>query len=203
MKKNKRLWDNRYDTDEYVYGIEPNQFLMQNIEHIPKGKVLCVADGEGRNGVWLAEQGYDVISIDYSKAAIHKIKKLADENGVNINTICTDLLNYDFGKNKYDGIVSIFSHFNADETRSLLLKYIAALKPNGVFITEVFAKEQLPLESGGPKDINLLYDTKLFSDTLSTMQKIILKKDIIWLHEGSLHEGKAVVVRGIFKKSQE
>ena len=160
MKYGPDKWDERYGVDEYVYGREPNLFLKQNVKVIPKGNVLCIADGEGRNGVWLVKQGYSVTSIDFSPKAIEKINRLAQKNEVSIKTICVDLLNYKFGENIYDGIISIFSHFKVDDTNKLHHKYFNALKPNGVFIMEVFAKEQLPLKTGGPKDISLLYDTQ-------------------------------------------
>ena len=119
MKYGPNKWDERYSTNEFVYGKEPNLFLKQNVDVIPKGKVLCVADGEGRNGVFLAQLGYDVTSIDFSQQAIEKTKILAKENNVSVNTICANLLDFDFGKNKYDGIISIYSHFNIDDTNSL------------------------------------------------------------------------------------
>ena len=203
MKYGPDKWDERYGVEEYIYGKEPNLFLKQNFKVIPKRNVLCIADGEGRNGVWLAKQGYSVTSIDFSPAAIEKINRLAQGNNLSIKTICADLLNYDFGNNKYDGIVSIFSHFKIDDTNKLHYKYINALKPNGVFMMEVFAKEQLPLKTGGPKDILLLYDTQDIQDSFPTGKIELLKKDVVYLHEGDMHEGKAVVVRAIIRKPSD
>ena len=203
MKYGFDKWDKRYGVDEYVYGKEPNLFLKENFKKIPKGDILCVADGEGRNGVWLAKQGYSVTSIDYSQNAIEKISSLAKENNVSIKTICADLLNYDFGNTKYDGIISIFSHFKVDDTNKLHHKYFNALKPNGVFIMEVFAKEQLPLKTGGPKDISLLYDTQVIQNSFPSGKIELLKKDVAYLHEGDMHDGKAVVVRAIIRKPSD
>ncbi len=196
-------WDERYGVEEYVYGKEPNLFLKQNVNEIPKGNVLCVADGEGRNGVWLAKQGYSVTSIDFSPKAIEKVNSLAQENNVSINTFCADLLNYDLGNNKYDGIISIFSHFNLDDINKLHSKYYNALKLNGVFFMEAFAKEQLPLNTGGPKNIELLYNTEDIKNSFPDGKIELLKKDIVYLHEGDLHDGKAVVVRAIIIKSSD
>ena len=175
-------------------------FVKGNYNKIPKGNILCVADGEGRNGVWLAKQGYKVTSIDFSCKAIDKIERLAMINNISIKTICDDLLNHKFSTNKYDGIISIFSHFNAEETNHLHQKYYDALKSNGVFIMEAFAKEQLPLNTGGPKDLSLLYDTNDIKNSFPNGKIELLKKDIIYIHEGNLHNGKAVVVRAIIKK---
>jgi cyclopropane fatty-acyl-phospholipid synthase-like methyltransferase len=164
---------------------------------------LCVADGEGRNGVFLAKNGFEVTSIDFSQEALDKADKFATDSSVSIETICADLLNYDFGENKFDGIISIFSHFNKNETNDLHKKYFDALKPGGVFIMEAFAKEQLPLDSGGPKNIDLLYDTEDIESSFPEGDFQMLKKDIVYLHEGELHDGKAVVVRAIVQKPME
>jgi len=203
MKYGPDKWDERYGVEEYIYGKEPNLFLKQNVNSIPKGNVLCIADGEGRNGVWLARQGYRATSIDFSPKAIEKINRLAQENNVSIKTICTDLLNYDFGENKYDGVVSIFAHFNVDEINKLHYKYFNALKPNGVFMMEVFAKEQLQLQTGGPKDISLLFDIHDIQKSFPSGKIELLKKDVVYLHEGQIHDGKAVVVRAIVQKPSE
>ena len=200
MKYGSNKWDERYGVDEYVYSKEPNLFLKENFKKIPKGNVLCVADGEGRNGVWLAKNGYNVTSIDFSPKAIEKTNKLAQEYNVSINTKCGDLLNYNFGENKYDGIVSIFAHFKIEEMNTLHSQYLRALKPNGIFFMEVFAKEQLLLKTGGPKDIALLYDTKDIKNSFPNAEIELLKKDIVYLHEGDMHDGKAMVVRAIIRK---
>ena len=203
MKYGPDKWDERYNVDEYVYGKEPNLFLKENFKKIPKGNVLCVADGEGRNGVWLAKNGYNVTSIDFSPKAIEKTNRLAQENNVSINTKCGDLLDYNFGKNKYDGIVSIFAHFKVEEMNKLHSQYLRALKPNGIFFLEVFAKEQLPLKTGGPKDISLLYDTQDIQNSIPSGKIELLKNDVVYLHEGDMHDGKAIVVRAIIRKPSD
>ncbi|MFC1785137.1 class I SAM-dependent methyltransferase [Candidatus Neomarinimicrobiota bacterium] len=200
MKYGPDKWDERYGVDKYVYGKAPNLFLKENFKVIPTGNVLCVADGEGRNGVWLAKNGYNVTSIDFSPKAVEKTNRLAKENNVSIKTICNDLLNYDFGENKYDGIVAIFGHFKIDEINKLHSKYFKALKQNGVFFMEVFAKEQIQLNTGGPKNIELLYDIEDIRNSFPNGNIELLKKDIVFLHEGDLHDGKAVVVRAIIRK---
>ena len=102
------MWDERYSPDEYVYGKAPNQFLEENYNAIPKGKVLSLAEGEGRNAVFLAKQGYSVTAVDASQVGLSKAKKLAEENGVELELIRGDLVDFDIGENKWDGIVSIF-----------------------------------------------------------------------------------------------
>jgi len=200
MKYGPNKWDERYSATEFVYGKAPNSFLNENNDVIPMGKILCVADGEGRNGVFLAKRGYEVTSIDFALQGLEKTKLLAKENNVSVNTICADLLEFDFSNNEYDGIISIYSHFNIVDTISLHKKYYDALKPNGVFFMEAFAKEQLPLDTGGPKNIDLLYNIDDVENSFPIGKIELLKKDIIYLHEGKLHDGKAVVVRAIVRK---
>ncbi len=196
-------WDERYGVNEFIYGKEPNLFLRQNTDVIPKGKVLCLADGEGRNGVWLTQKGYDVTSIDFSSQAIEKSKRLANDNNITINYICADILNYDFGTEQYEGIVSIFSHFKINDMNILHQKYYDALKPNGIFLMEAFAREQLPLDTGGPKDIRLLYNIDEVKKSFPVGDIELLRKDIVYLHEGELHDGKAIVVRAVIRKSSK
>jgi len=203
LKYDADKWDERFASIEFVYGTEPNEFLKQNISALKIGKALCVADGEGRNGVFLAKNGFEVTSIDFSQEALDKAQKFAVENSVNIYTICSDLLKFEFGKSKYSAVVSIFSHFNKNDTLRLHQKYFDALKPGGVFLMEAFAKEQLPLNTGGPKNIDLLYNINDIKESFPDGQFEILKKDIVYLHEGELHDGKAVVVRAIVKKPME
>jgi len=141
-----------------------------------------------------------VTSIDFAPQALEKTKLLAKENNVTVTTICADLLEFDFSENEYNGIISIYSHFNIENTIELHKKYYDALKSEGVFFIEAFAKEQLPLKSGGPKDINLLYNIDGIEKSFPNGKFVMLKKDIIYLHEGELHDGKAIVVRAIVRK---
>lgn len=102
------MWDERYRSKEYAYGTEPNQFLKQNFHHLPKGRILSLAEGEGRNAVFLAQQGYSVTAVDTSIVGLHKAQKWAEANGVTVNWVHADLADYDFGNHEWDGIVSIF-----------------------------------------------------------------------------------------------
>jgi SAM-dependent methyltransferase len=193
-------WNTRYESEEYVYGTEPNAFLQTQAHRIPSGAVLCVADGEGRNGVWLARQGYAVTSIDYSPVGLEKARKLAARYGVAVELIEADLLAYDFGQERYTGIVSIYSHFAREDMLPLHRKYAQALKPGGVLILEAFSKQQLQYASGGPKDIRLLYSVEDVRTSFSELEELYLKEEIVTLDEGPLHRGQAAVVRGVFRK---
>src|SRR5699024_3760235 len=122
------MWDQRYQAAEFAYGTEPNEFLAAEYARIPKGgKVLCVAEGEGRNAVFLAKQGYVVTAGDQSSVGMTKAQDLADKNGVNITTVVADLADYDLGKNTWDGIVSIAAHVPPQLRKQLHAQVVQAL----------------------------------------------------------------------------
>ncbi|NQV38915.1 MAG: class I SAM-dependent methyltransferase [Candidatus Marinimicrobia bacterium] len=193
-------WNERYDTDEFVYGMEPNQFLVEAEPSFTGKKILCVADGEGRNGVWLANKGYDVTSIDYAQSGIDKISRYADTQGVSLNLKCTDLFEHNLSKDYYDGIVIIYSHFDEKDSTILFKKYKISLRPSGLIIFECFSKNQIENKSGGPKNIDLLYNLDFIKSSFSDMEIIQCKENVIVLEEGPLHQGKADVIRLIAKK---
>ena len=154
------MWDQRYSAAEYAYGTQPNTFLAENIHHLPKGNVLCLAEGEGRNAVFLAKNGYMVTAVDSSIVGLNKAKKLADENGVTVNCIHADLANYYLGENKWDGIVSIFCPLPPSIRQQLYLKVQAGLKPNGVFLLEAYTPEQIKFGTGGGNSVDLMQSKK-------------------------------------------
>jgi SAM-dependent methyltransferase len=153
----KEYWNNRFSTAEYVFGKEPNDFLKQELDKITPGKVLFIAAGEGRNAVYAAQQGWQVDAIDYSETAKEKALKLATENNVQINYQIADIFNYSFPIEIYDVIVSIHFHCKEDLRDKFNAKLISALKPQGKIILQVFDKAQIKKDSGGPKDITMLY----------------------------------------------
>ena len=131
------MWDQRYNEEGFAYGIDPNDFLKSEYSRIPKGgRVLCLAEGEGRNAVFLAKQGYAVTAIDQSSVGLEKAKNLAIENGVQISTIVADLTDYDFGNEIWDGIVSIAAHVPPGLRKKLHGQVFSSLKRGGVFILE-------------------------------------------------------------------
>lgn len=202
-------WNERFSTDEYVYGKEPNIFLKEFFEansQLFKNPVLMLGDGEGRNGVFLAKQGLDVTSLDFAEKGLEKAKKLAEENNVKIKTILADVNEFDFGENAWGTIVMIYLHLFPDERLKLYEKVKRALISGGIFFLEAFSKEQLNYDSGGPKDLDLLFDKKeldeVFSNNSDKMNFEILHSEqkVVVLHEGRLHEGEGSVVRFVCKK---
>lgn len=191
------MWDERYATEEYVYGAEPNDFLKINIDAIPKGRVLSLAEGEGRNAVFLAKQGYSVTAVDSSSVGLDKAKKLAKENGVNIEFIYSDLAEYDVGQSQWDGIISIFCPLPPSLRKPLHKKVVRGLKQNGVFLLEAYTPKQLEYGTGGGNSVELMQSL----DSLSSELKGISFKHLLELErqviEGVYHTGIAAVVQAI------
>ncbi|MBI5790050.1 MAG: class I SAM-dependent methyltransferase [Rhodocyclales bacterium] len=151
------FWNQRYGKEEFAYGVEPNDFLVEHARQIkPGGRVLCLADGEGRNGVWLATQGHAVTSVDIAAEGMAKARRLAAEQGVALSTEVADLAGYDLGRETWDGIVSIFMHLPTRLRREVFARAVAALRPGGVVLFEAYAKGQLGRGTGGPPEIDLL-----------------------------------------------
>jgi SAM-dependent methyltransferase len=194
------MWDERYSAEEYAYGTNPNKFLEANVSSIPKGKVLSLAEGEGRNAVFLAKQGYSVTAVDSSLVGLNKARKLAEENGVIVEFIHTDLAEYDLGENKWDGIVSIFCPLPSSIRKQLHKKVEAALKRNGVFLLEAYTPAQLKYGTGGGNSVDVMQSKESLSLELAGLKfkyLIELERDVV---EGVYHTGIGAVVQAIASK---
>lgn len=196
------MWDQRFSSDEYIYGTEPNEFLRENAAVIPKGDILCLAEGEGRNAVFLAKQGYRVTAVDISAEGIKKTEKLAGENGVTVNTIVANLADFDPGREKWDGVISIFGHVPPDIRRSLHRRVVDSLKENGVFLSEMYRPYQLNYGTGGPPVVELLVSVEQFREELSGLQFELLREVDREIVEGSLHTGMGAVSQVIGRASR-
>ncbi len=195
------MWDERYAAEHYIYGTKPNKFLAQNFTEIPKGKVLCLADGEGRNSVFLARQGYNVTAVDASATGIEKARKLAQDNKVNVDYIHADLAHYKLAAEQWEGIVSIFCHIPADIRIPLHQNIITALKPQGILLLEAYTPEQLKHGTGGPPTAELTMTADILKQELKGLEFNLLQeleRDIV---EGSHHTGLGAVVQAIARKN--
>ncbi|MEI6228122.1 MAG: class I SAM-dependent methyltransferase [Methylophilaceae bacterium] len=194
------MWDERYSAEAYAYGKNPNQFLEENYKVIPKGKVLSLAEGEGRNAVFLAKQGYIVTAVDSSQIGLEKARKLAEENEVSIELINADLADFDLGDHEWDGIVSIFCPLPSALRKKLHKKVVAGLKTNGVYLIEAYTPEQLKHDTGGGKSVDLMCTKESLSHELIGLKfkhLIELERDIV---EGIYHTGVGAVVQAIASK---
>ena len=191
-----RDWDDRYAASDYLFGTAPNDFLKTVAHQLaPNSQILCLADGEGRNGVYLAAQGHTVTAVDQSRVGLKKAKKLAQQKQVSIETIKADLAEYDIGVESWDCIVSIFFHIPSEVRANIYPRIIAALKPGGILILESYTPNQLNHKTGGPptSDLMLTKDqlTQYFSEmNLEHLQE--LEREVI---EGTGHTGLASVVQ--------
>jgi len=196
------MWDERYASDEYAYGTSPNTFLAENFASIPEGRILSLAEGEGRNAVFLARQGYSVTAVDASAVGLAKAGKLAEKHGVVIECVHADLAHYDIGENAWDGIVSIFCPVPSAVRKELHRRVVAGLKPNGVLLLEAYTPDQLKHGTGGGKSPDLMMTADALRAELTGLEfqhLVELEREII---EGSYHTGIGAVVQAIASKER-
>jgi SAM-dependent methyltransferase len=194
------MWDERYSSEEYIYGKDPNEFLANAVDKIPKGKVLCIAEGEGRNAVFLAERGYDVLAVDSSAVGLGKAHKLARERGVTIETIVCDLAHFDIEPEQWDGIVSIFAHVPPQVRKELHQKIVNGLRTGGTLILEAYRPDQLKYKTGGPPTAEFMMTLQGLEEELAGLNfdyGVELDRDVV---EGKFHTGKGAVVQIIGMK---
>ena len=194
------FWNARYAEPGFAYGTEPNAFLASQRKYLQPGmKALAVADGEGRNGVWLAQQGLDVLSVDGSAVGLRKAQELAKSRGVSIRTELADLTRWQWPENEFDIVAAIFIHFPPEHRARMHEKMRRALKPGGVLIMEAFTPEQLKYKTGGPPVREMLYTVEMVREEFSKGEILLLQQMLTDLHEGPYHRGTASVVRLIVK----
>lgn len=194
-------WDERFSAKDYVYGKEPNEFVVEAARVIPSGaKVLCIAEGEGRNAVYLASLGYDVTAWDYAPAGLEKTKRLAIEKDVVVHTELRDLANVRWEEGQWDAVVHIFGHFPKEVMTSTLAGIQTALKPDGFYISELYTTEQLQYGTGGPRNSAMLIDPKEMLAEFEGYFVTHFHVGEVTREEGELHTGTAHVVQSIFKK---
>jgi len=188
------FWDERYGVEEYVYGKEPNDFVRAEAHRIPRGRVLCIAEGEGRNAVFLAGLGHEVTMVDQSAPGLAKAERLAKERGVSITTVQADLATWT-PTGTYDGVVATFAHFPPDVRRRVHGWIPRALRPGGAFVLEAYTPAQLAFDTGGPKDEAMLMTLAGLREELAPLELEIgreLERDV---HEGIFHGGRSATVQ--------
>ncbi len=189
------MWDERYKSAEYAYGKEPNDFLVETAGKMAGGKVLSLADGEGRNGVFLAQKGCDVTSVDSSQPGLDKAQKLATERNVKITTIHADLAEFKIEPDAWDAIVSIFCHLPTEIRKPLHRQVVNGLTAGGIYILEGYGKDQLKNKTGGPPTLDLLFDLDVIKselDGLEFLHAVEIEREV---NEGAFHAGKSSVVQ--------
>ncbi len=196
-------WDARFRAEDYVYGTQPNVFLSSMESRlIAKGKTLAIAEGEGRNAVFLAEKGFDVTAWDYAPSGIEKAQRLAKERGVSIHTELVDLQTAAWEKEVWDQIICVFGHFPPALRLQTLMGVREAVKPGGLYVSEVYSVDQLPYNSGGPKEKQLLYQPEEFLDVFKGWRFLHFFMGEVERHEGELHNGLSHVIQVVVQKPE-
>jgi len=201
----KNMWDNRYKENQFVYGKEPNLFFKEWLQKFEPGYLLMPADGEGRNGVFAAQLGWEVTSFDLSEEGKLKALELAKEKNVTIDYIVGDLEQLHFEAASFDGIGLVYAHFSAEKKTILHKKLDNYLKPGGIIIFEAFSKahllyNELDPKVGGPKDIDMLFSIAEITADFENYHILLLEEKEILLEEGKYHIGKGSVIRFVGRK---
>jgi SAM-dependent methyltransferase len=195
-------WNERYAGEDFLFGTAPNAFLMAQRVRLPQhGTALAVADGEGRNGVWLAEQGLDVLAVDASDVALAKSHRLAAERGVRMAWELADLANWDFGRERFDVIAVIFIQFADPALRARLFAGMsAALKPGGLLLLEGYRPEQLSYGTGGPSEVANLYTEAMLREAFADLAIEHLAVYDAEIPEGNGHRGMSALIDLVARK---
>jgi hypothetical protein len=189
-------WDERYGTADYYYGTEANEFLREHCAGIrPGGDVLCLAEGEGRNAVFLAEQGFRPVAVDQSAVGLAKAERLAATRGVHIDTVVANLDGYQIEPQRWDAIVSIWCHLPTALRAAVHHRVVAGLKVGGVFLLEAYTPEQLKYGTGGPSSPDLLPTLAQLRAELEGLELVHAVERERTVHEGGGHHGLSAVVQ--------
>src|SRR5712691_5799874 len=195
-------WEKRFSVPDYVFGTEPNVFLKSQAAVLPKsGTALAVADGEGRNGVWLAERGLDVLSIDWSPTALGKAQALAGRRGVTLRTAQVDLVEWQWPVAEFDVIAAIFFQFLTPQERGRVFAGMRnALKPGGLLLIEGYRPEQLNYKTGGPSLVENLYTGALLEAEFGALSELRMTEHDSITSEGTGHVGMAALIDLVGRK---
>jgi cyclopropane fatty-acyl-phospholipid synthase-like methyltransferase len=196
------VWNERYQGDEFHFGTEPNAFLASQRERLKPGMTcLAVADGEGRNGVWLAEQGLQVLSVDSSCVAVEKARALAKQRGVQMDVELVDLAHWDWPESRFDIVAGIFIQYAPPAQRLLQFANIKrCLKPGGLLLLQGYTPRQLEYRTGGPSQVDNLYTETLLREAFADMEILQLAEHDSVIEEGAGHSGMSALIDLVVRK---
>lgn len=197
-------WNARFQRDDYLFGTAPNRFLASQAAHFRSGQhALAIADGEGRNGVFLAKQGLKVLSVDFSPVALAKARRLAAREGVELETECADLAAWTWGRERFDAIAGIFIQFADAALRARLFQGMrGALKPGGVVFIQGYRPEQIGYGTGGPKELDHLYTAAMLRAAFAGFDILHLAEHDEAIREGTGHDGMSALVDLVARKPE-
>ena len=191
-----QTWESRYRVPEFIFGKEPNYFLQSCRGLLPaSGKAIAIADGEGRNGVWLAEQGLSVVCLDFSESAQLKAASLAKERGVKIDLVRADIHAWNYPPAAFDVVIDIFTQFSSPTERFQKWRGVHnTLKPGGLFILQGYTPRQLQFNTGGPKKVENLYTRRMLEDAFRDFHDVRIVEEEREMREGAAHSGMSAVI---------
>ena len=195
-------WNERYSEKEYAYGEEPNVFFSEQLNKLQKGIIILPCEGEGRNAVYAASQGWVVNAFDASDAGKIKALQLARKKGVSIDYKIADAATVNYPESSADAIAFIYAHFPAAIRKQIHQKAISWLKPGGKVIVEAFNTSQLQNTSGGPKEVAMLYTGEILKDDFLELNVELIQTLQTTLQEGKYHQGRADIIRFVGSKNQ-
>ena len=193
------FWDERYDTKEFVYGQAPNALFKDFVDRTPPGDLLLPAEGEGRNAVYAALKKWNVTAFDFSSQARKKAMQLAAEYDANIEYHISSIEDFQTDR-QFDAVALVFLHLPPETRQKMHRKLITFLKPGGYFLMEAFSKKQIHYNTGGPKNLSLLYSGQELVEDLKSLELIHYKEKLRKLNEGHYHKGEAEVIQLIARK---
>ncbi len=194
------MWDERYNSEQFAYGKEPNDFLREEAGRLPVGETLCLAEGEGRNAVFLARMGHAVTAVDLSLVGLEKAGRFAAEHQVSIECIHSDLAHYSIVPESWDAIVSIFAHVPLPLRQRLHREVVAGLRPGGIFLLEAYTPEQLNYRTGGPPVEEMMMTLASLEEELEGLEWLHAQELVRDVQEGEFHHGTGAVVQLIGRK---
>ena len=194
------MWDKRYAGEDYFYGTQANDFLAAQADLLPPGPVLCLAEGEGRNAVFVAGLGHAVTAVDSSAEGRRKAERLAGTHGLSIDYRVADLAEFDPGEDHWAGVVSIFAHLPPPVRRPLHAKITRALRPGGVLLLEAYTPEQLRHGTGGPPVAELTMSEQTLREELAGLEILMLREIEREVIEGHGHTGTGAVVQLVARR---
>ena len=195
-------WDERYASGGFAFGAEPNRYLEAQAARLRPGmRALAIGDGEGRNGIWLAEHRLLVTSVDWSATGLAKASALANARGVSIRTVVADLVRWDWPAGAFDLVAWIFVHLPPEDRAVVAARAVEALAPGGLLVLEGFTPAQEGRRSGGPRDPALLWSAALVREHFAGLELLECLEGTVLLDEGPKHQGHAEVVRALLRKT--
>lgn len=196
----KQFWDERYAEPHFVYGEEPNAFFASKLKELAPGKLLLPCEGEGRQAMHAAAQGWEVDAFDQSETGREKALQWAVKAGRSFHYELQDATNYQ-PKAEYDAVALIFAHLPAVQRQVFHRNMAAALKPGGRLLLEGFSLAQLAYTSGGPKDPSMLFTPEMLKVDFFSLELELVEEKLVVLNEGPYHQGEAAVIRLIARKA--